>query len=112
MVGTLLMYLMNYNYLCKYVFGASDPNMELYADGFGGWQNICFGYYSVSIFICFYAYSSKLMGNIRLHFMCLIIIGGIGLISIGLIHNQYFTFTSNDRVGIACGKYSFSFMPS
>ena len=54
-----------------------DPNSELYADGLA-WANICFGYYSVVTFLFALVMPTlaNLMGNIRLHFICLII-GGI-----------------------------------
>ena len=40
------------------------------------------------------------IGNIKLHFMCLVL-GGLGLLSIGFIHNQYTLLFAMTGVGIA-----------
>ena len=40
------------------------------------------------------------IGNIKLHFMCLLL-GGLGLISIGFIDNQYLLLIAMTGVGIA-----------
>ena len=100
-LGLFLMWFYLTITICEHVFGATDPNSELYADGLA-WANICFGYYSVVTFLfalVMPALATRL-GNIRLHFMCLIF-GGVGLLSIGLIHNQYLLLLPMTGVGIA-----------
>ena len=100
-LGMFLMWFYLTLTICEHVFGASDPNSELYADGLA-WANICFGYYSVVTFLfalVMPTLASK-MGNVKLHFICLIF-GGIGLLSIGLIQNQYLLLVSMTGVGIA-----------
>lgn len=100
-LGLFLMWFYLTLTICEHVFGASDPNSELYADGLA-WANICFGYYSVVTFLfalVMPTLASK-MGNVKLHFICLIF-GGIGLLSIGLIQNQYLLLLSMTGVGIA-----------
>jgi maltose/moltooligosaccharide transporter len=87
--------------ICEHVFGATDPNSTEYADGLA-WANICFGYYSVVTFLFALVMPSiaKKVGNVKLHFICLMA-GGLGLLSIGAVHNQYLLLLSMTGVGIA-----------
>ena len=100
-LGLFLMWFYLTITICEHVFGAADPNSELYADGLA-WANICFGYYSVVTFLFALVMPSiaNKIGNIKLHFMCLLL-GGLGLISIGFIDNQYSLLISMTGVGIA-----------
>ncbi|GIS04569.1 MAG: MFS transporter [Bacteroidota bacterium] len=100
-LGLFLMWFYLTITICEHVFGATDPNSELYADGLA-WANICFGYYSVVTFLFALVMPSiaNVIGNIKLHFMCLVL-GGIGLFSIGFIHNQYTLLLAMTGVGIA-----------
>ena len=100
-LGLFLMWFYLTITICEHVFGATDPNSELYADGLA-WANICFGYYSVVTFLFAIVMPSiaNRIGNIKLHFMCLVL-GGLGLLSIGFIHNQYTLLLAMTGVGIA-----------
>ncbi len=100
-LGLFLMWFYLTVTICEHVFGATDPNSELYADGLA-WANICFGYYSVVTFIFALVMPSiaRKVGNVKLHFMCLLA-GGLGLVSIGFVHNQYLLLVSMTGVGIA-----------
>ena len=100
-LGLFLMWFYLTITICEHVFGATDPNSELYADGLA-WSNICFGYYSVVTFLFALVMPSiaNKIGNIKLHFMCLVL-GGLGLLSIGFIHNQYILLLAMTGVGIA-----------
>ena len=100
-LGLFLMWFYLTITICEHIFGANDPNSELYADGLA-WANICFGYYSVVTFLFALVMPSiaNRFGNIKLHFMCLLL-GGLGLISIGFIDNQYSLLVSMTGVGIA-----------
>jgi maltose/moltooligosaccharide transporter len=83
------------------VFGASDTNSPLYSAGVE-WAGVCFGMYSL---VCF-AFSFGLpeialkFGRKATHGFCLVC-GGIGLISVALIHSKYPLLLSMVGVGIA-----------
>jgi maltose/moltooligosaccharide transporter len=100
-MGLFLMWFYLTITITEHVFGATDPNSDLYADGLA-WANICFGYYSMVTFIfaLFMPAISARIGNVKLHFLCLIT-GGIGLLSIYFVHNQYVLLLSMTGVGIA-----------
>jgi maltose/moltooligosaccharide transporter len=100
-LGLFLMWFYLTVTICESVFGATDPNSELYADGLA-WANICFGYYSVVTFVfaLIMPRIARKVGNVKLHFLCLLM-GGLGLISIGAVHNQYLLLVSMTGVGIA-----------
>ena len=87
--------------ICSHVFGATDSSDPLYQDGVV-WANICFGYYSLVTFL--FALIMPLLvnkiGTVKLHFSCLVC-GGLGLLSIGFIQNQYLLLLSMTGVGIA-----------
>ncbi len=100
-MGLFLMWFYLTVTISKFVFGATDPNSDLYADGLA-WANICFGFYSVVTFIFafFMPTISQVIGNVRLHFFCLLI-GGISLIALFFVQNQYVLLFNMIGVGIA-----------
>lgn len=100
-LGLFLMWFYLTVTICEHVFGATDPNSTEYADGLA-WANICFGYYSVVTFLFALVMPSiaKKVGNVKLHFLCLMA-GGLGLLSIGFVHNQYVLLLSMTGVGMA-----------
>jgi maltose/moltooligosaccharide transporter len=100
-LGLFLMWFYLTVTICEHVFGATDPNSALYADGLA-WANICFGYYSVVTFLFALVMPSiaRKIGNIKLHFFCLAL-GGIGLLSIGFVQDQYLLLLPMTGVGIA-----------
>ena len=100
-LGLFLMWFYLTVTICVHVFGAEDPNSELYADGVA-WANICFGYYSLITFLfaLIMPKISKRIGKVKLHFLCLLA-GGIGLLSIAFIHDKYVLLLSMTGVGMA-----------
>nr|HPR28648.1 MFS transporter [Chitinophagales bacterium] len=100
-LGLFLMWFYLTITITEHVFGATDPNSEQYADGLA-WANLCFGYYSVVTFLfaLFMPRLAVMMGNVRLHALCLLA-GGIGLLSIALVHDKYVLLLSMTGVGIA-----------
>ena len=100
-LGLFLMWFYLTVTICEHVFGATDPNSALYADGLA-WANICFGYYSVVTFLFALVMPSiaRKVGNVRFHACCLLV-GGVGLLSIGFVHDQYTLLLSMTGVGMA-----------
>jgi maltose/moltooligosaccharide transporter len=100
-MGLFLMWFYLTITITEHVFGATDPNSDVYANGLA-WANICFGYYSLITFIfaLFMPAISARIGNVKLHFFCLLA-GGLGLLSISMVHNQYVLLLSMTGVGIA-----------
>ena len=100
-LGLFLMWFYLTVTITEHVFGATDPNSEVYADGLA-WANICFGFYSVVTFIFALAMPAiaRRIGKKMLHFFCLVA-GGAGLLSISLIHDQYLLLLSMTGVGVA-----------
>jgi len=87
--------------VARNVFGAPDTASPLYSAGIE-WGGICFGLYSA---VCF-AFSfflppmARKLGRKHTHSLCLIA-GGIGLISVALIHDKYVLLLTMVGVGIA-----------
>jgi maltose/moltooligosaccharide transporter len=87
--------------VARNVFGAPDTSSPLYSAGVE-WGGICFGLYSA---VCF-AFSfvlpqmARALGRKHTHSLCLVA-GGIGLISVAFIHNQYVLLLTMVGVGIA-----------
>src|SRR5271157_434045 len=83
------------------VFGAADTNSPLYSTGVE-WAGVCFGMYSL---VCF-GFSfvlpalARQCGRKATHSLCLIC-GGLGLLSVAVIHNKYLLLFSMVGVGIA-----------
>lgn len=87
--------------VARNVFGAASEKAPEYTAGVE-WAGICFGFYSA---VCF-AFSfflpplAKLLGRKTTHSLCLMA-GALGLLSVGVIHNQYLLLLSMLGVGIA-----------
>jgi maltose/moltooligosaccharide transporter len=87
--------------IARSVFGAQDTTSPAYTAGVE-WGGICFGMYSL---ICFFfsfvlpSIAGKL-GRQNTHSLCLLC-GAAGLLSVGLIHNQWLLLLSMTGVGIA-----------
>ena len=83
------------------VFGASNTNSPLYSAG-AEWAGVCFGMYSL---VCF-GFSfvlpvlARKFGRKATHSFCLIC-GGLGLLSVAVIHSKYPLLLSMTGVGIA-----------
>jgi maltose/moltooligosaccharide transporter len=87
--------------IARSVFMAPDEKSPLYQQGIE-WASLCFGVYSL---VCF-AFSfvlpkvAAITGRRWTHTICLLC-GAAGLLSIGIIHNQYLLLISMTGVGIA-----------
>jgi maltose/moltooligosaccharide transporter len=87
--------------IARSVFGASSPQSPAYTDGVK-WGGICFAVYSVMTFI-FAMILPRLadaLGRKFTHVACLAC-GGVGLLSVGVIHSQWMLFGPMIGVGIA-----------
>ena len=83
------------------VFGASDTNSPLYSVGVE-WAGVCFGMYSL---ICFgfsfvLPWLARKFGRKATHAFCLVC-GGLGLLSVAVIHSKFPLLLSMTGVGIA-----------
>ncbi|MGH9642494.1 MAG: MFS transporter, partial [Terriglobales bacterium] len=87
--------------VARNVFGAPDTNSPLYSAGVE-WAGVCFGMYSL---VCF-GFSfvlpmlAKRYGRKATHKLCLIC-GGVGLLSVAVIHDKYPLLLAMTGVGIA-----------
>jgi maltose/moltooligosaccharide transporter len=87
--------------VARNVFGALDTNSPLYSAGVE-WAGVCFGMYSL---VCFgFSFLLPLLalklGRKATHSLCLIC-GGLGLLSVAVIHSKYPLLLSMTGVGIA-----------
>jgi maltose/moltooligosaccharide transporter len=87
--------------VARNVFGAPDTASPLYSVGVE-WAGVCFGMYSL---VCF-GFSfllpalARQLGRKATHSLCLIC-GGLGLLSVAVIHSKYLLLLSMTGVGIA-----------
>jgi len=87
--------------VARNVFGAPDEKSILYAEG-TEWGGLCFSMYSVVTFV----FSFLLVGLSQkfrrqsIHTVCLVC-GGLGLLSVGVIHEKHLLLLSMTGVGIA-----------
>jgi maltose/moltooligosaccharide transporter len=83
------------------VFGASNTNSPLYSAG-AEWAGVCFGMYSLVCFVFSFAlpWIALRFGRKATHSLCLIC-GGLGLLSVAVIHSKYPLLLSMTGVGIA-----------
>jgi len=83
------------------VFGASDQNSAHYTEGIE-WAGLCFGFYSAVCF--FYSFAlpalARALGRKHAHSLSLLC-GGVGLISVLVIHEKYLLFLPMLGIGIA-----------
>ncbi len=87
--------------VARNIFGAADTNSPLYTAGVE-WAGVCFGMYSL---VCF-GFSfvlptlARRLSRKGAHILCLMC-GGLGLLSVALIHNKFMLLLSMTGVGIA-----------
>ena len=87
--------------VARNIFGAADTNSPLYTAGVE-WAGVCFGMYSL---VCF-GFSfvlptlARRLSRKGAHILCLMC-GGLGLLSVVLIHNKFMLLLSMTGVGIA-----------
>jgi maltose/moltooligosaccharide transporter len=87
--------------IARSVFGATSPQSPGYNDGVK-WGGVCFALYSAATFV-FALVLPRIadgLGRKATHSVCLAC-GAIGLLSVGMIHNQWMLFAPMLGVGIA-----------
>ncbi|HEY5907227.1 MAG TPA: MFS transporter [Vicinamibacteria bacterium] len=87
--------------VARNVFGAPDETSPLYRQGVE-WAGLCFGMYSLVCFAFSFALPAvaQRFGRKTTHSACLVL-GGLGLLSVAVIQNQYLLLLSMTGVGIA-----------
>ncbi|MBR9991184.1 MAG: MFS transporter [Gemmatimonadetes bacterium] len=85
----------------RHVFGATDPQSELYTRGME-WGGFAFAFYSITCFAVAFALPPLARATSRktVHAIALTL-GGIGLLSVYLIHDPYVLLLTMVGVGIA-----------
>ncbi|HEY0808868.1 MAG TPA: MFS transporter [Longimicrobiales bacterium] len=85
----------------RHVFGATDPQSALYTQGIE-WGGFAFSVYSITCFLIALALPTlaRLTSRKTVHAFALVC-GGLGLLSVYLVHNQYLLLLTMVGVGIA-----------
>ncbi|HET7234694.1 MAG TPA: MFS transporter [Longimicrobium sp.] len=87
--------------VARHVFGATDPQSELYARG-TEWGGVGFAVYSVTCFAVAFLLPRLAAATSRKQTHALALVcGAIGLLSVPLIHNQYVLLLTMVGVGVA-----------
>ena len=100
-LGLFCMWLFFVPAVARHVFGATDPQSDLYARGIE-WGGFVFAFYSITCFVVALALPRLADRTSRkaVHAGALLC-GAIGLLSVWFIHNQYMLILSMVGVGIA-----------
>jgi maltose/moltooligosaccharide transporter len=100
-LGLFCMWLFFVPATARHVFGATDPQSELYARGME-WGGFTFAFYSITCFVValFLARMAAATSRKTVHTVALLC-GAAGLLSVYVIHNQYLLLLSMVGVGIA-----------
>jgi maltose/moltooligosaccharide transporter len=100
-LGLFCMWLFFVPATARHVFGAVDPQSQLYARGME-WGGFAFAFYSITCFLVALVLPRVAAATSRkaAHAFALTC-GGIGLLSVYVIHNQYLLLLSMVGVGIA-----------
>ena len=100
-LGLFCMWLFFVPAVARHVFGATDPQSALYTRGIE-WGGFTFAFYSVTCFLVALVLPAvaKVTSRKMVHALSLMC-GGIGLLSVTLIHNQYMLLLTMVGVGIA-----------
>jgi maltose/moltooligosaccharide transporter len=100
-LGLFCMWLFFVPATARHVFGATDPQSELYVRGIE-WGGFAFAFYSITCFIVALALPrlAALTSRKMVHAAALTC-GGLGLLSVFLIHDRYLLLLSMVGVGIA-----------
>ena len=100
-LGLFCMWLFFVPATARHVFGATDPQSALYAQGME-WGGFAFAFYSITCFIVALGLSRAAAATSRktVHTVALLC-GAAGLLSVYMIHNQYLLLLSMVGVGIA-----------
>ena len=100
-LGLFCMWLFFVPATARHVFGATDPQSARYTQGIE-WGGFAFAFYSITCFVAALALPKLAAATSRktVHTGALVC-GGIGLLSVYVIHNQYLLLLSMVGVGIA-----------
>jgi maltose/moltooligosaccharide transporter len=100
-LGLFCMWLFFVPTVARHVFGATDPQSALYTRGVE-WGGFVFAFYSITCFVVALALPRLAAATSRkaVHAGALVC-GGLGLLSVYVIHNQYLLLLSMVGVGIA-----------
>jgi maltose/moltooligosaccharide transporter len=100
-LGLFCMWLFFVPATARHVFGATDPQSELYAQGME-WGGFAFAFYSLTCFLVALALPRLAARTSRktVHAAALVC-GGVALLSVYLIHDRYLLLLSMVGVGIA-----------
>jgi maltose/moltooligosaccharide transporter len=100
-LGLFCMWLFFVPATARHVFGATDPQSDRYTQGIE-WGGFAFAFYSITCFVVALALPRLAAATSRktVHAAALVC-GGIGLLSVYVIHNQYLLLLSMVGVGIA-----------
>jgi maltose/moltooligosaccharide transporter len=100
-LGLFCMWLFFVPATARHVFGATDPQSARYTEGME-WGGFAFAFYSITCFVVALALPKLAAATSRkaVHAGALVC-GGIGLLSVYAIHNQYLLLLSMVGVGIA-----------
>ena len=100
-LGLFCMWLFFVPTVARHVFGATDPQSDLYTRGIE-WGGFVFAFYSVVCFVVALGLPRLAAATSRkaVHSAALIC-GGLGLLSVWVIHDQYLLLLSMAGVGIA-----------
>jgi maltose/moltooligosaccharide transporter len=100
-LGLFCMWMFFVPAVARHVFGATDPQSPLYTQGIE-WGGFTFAFYSITCFLVAFALPGLAARSSRklVHAVALTC-GGIGLLSVYLIQNQYVLLLTMVGVGIA-----------
>ena len=100
-LGLFCMWLFFVPAVARNVFGATDPNSELYTRGIE-WGGFAFAFYSITCFVVALALPKLADATSRktVHAGALVC-GGLGLLSVYVIHDRYLLLLTMVGVGIA-----------
>jgi maltose/moltooligosaccharide transporter len=100
-LGLFCMWLFFVPATARHVFGATDPQSALYTRGIE-WGGFAFAFYSITCFVVALALPRVAAATSRkaVHAGALVC-GGLGLLSVYAIHNQYLLLLSMVGVGVA-----------
>ncbi len=100
-LGLFCMWLFFVPATARHVFGATDPQSQLYTQGIE-WGGFAFAFYSITCFVVAFALPKLAAATSRktVHALALVC-GAAGLLSVYLIHDPYVLLLSMVGVGIA-----------
>ena len=100
-LGLFCMWLFFVPTVARHVFGATDPQSELYTRGIE-WGGVVFAFYSITCFLVALALPklAERAGRKMVHAAALVC-GGVGLLAVYVIHDRYLLILSMIGVGVA-----------